>query len=69
MRSRDATVGDLRTLNERMKNTGEVSSLDWIASGAFTDSDRARGKAHRCPARDIMDRYGTGAIGLGPAEW
>ena len=38
MWSRDASVGDLRRLNARTKDTGEVSSLDWIASGAFIDT-------------------------------
>ena len=37
MWSRNATVGDLRKLHEEMKDKPYVSSLDWIASGAFVD--------------------------------
>ncbi len=34
---RDATVGDLRNLHEETKEKSYVSSLDWIATGAFMD--------------------------------
>lgn len=37
MWSRDATVGDLRKLHEEAKEKPYVSSLDWIATGAFLD--------------------------------
>lgn len=37
MWSRDATVGDLRRVHEEAKDKSYVSSLDWIATGAFVD--------------------------------
>jgi hypothetical protein len=37
MWSRDATVGDLRRAHEESKGKPYVSSLDWIATGAFVD--------------------------------
>jgi hypothetical protein len=37
MWSHDATVGDLRKLHEEMKDKPYVSSLNWIATGAFVD--------------------------------
>lgn len=37
MWSRDVTVGDLLRLHEESKGNPYVSSLDWIASGAFVD--------------------------------
>lgn len=35
--SRNATVGDLWKLPAEMKDKPYISSLDWIASGAFVD--------------------------------
>jgi hypothetical protein len=37
MWSRDVTVGDLRKLHEETKDKPYLSSLDWIATGAFVD--------------------------------
>jgi hypothetical protein len=37
MWSREATVGDLRKVHVESKGKSYVSSLDWIASGAFVD--------------------------------
>lgn len=37
MWSREATVGDLRRIHEEATVKSYVSSLDWIASGAFVD--------------------------------
>jgi hypothetical protein len=37
MWSRDVTVGDLGKLHEETKDKPYLSSLDWIATGAFVD--------------------------------
>jgi hypothetical protein len=41
MWSRDATVGELRKIHEESQDKPYVSSLAWLASGAFVDRGAA----------------------------